>query len=125
MVQKKLSLLPGTSDFVFPGGFKENGTVSRLLAVGVRVCRTAGERSALAGMGRRTPSLALAFCWHLPPARGAVQKCKDMQGLRSLLNSRKAASWAKLKVERRERRVVSAVNPKWCHSLPDPKGRGL
>lgn len=79
----------------------------------------------LRGGGDEPSSLALAVCWHLPPARGATLKCEEMQGLRSLLNSRKAASWAELKVERHERSVASAVNLKQCHSLPDPKGRGL
>lgn len=52
-------------------------------------------------------------------------KCKETQNLRSLLNSRKAASWAELKVERRERSVVSVVNPKGCHSLLTPKEEGF
>lgn len=46
------------------------------------------------GGGGEPSSLALAVCWHLLPARGAMLKCKEMQGLRSLLNSRKAACWA-------------------------------
>lgn len=50
--------------------------------------------------------------------------CKETQGLGSSLKSRKAATWAELKVEKREKSVVSAANLKQCHSWPDPK-KGL
>lgn len=76
------------------------------MAVGVWVCRKASVWSALVGGGDRLSSPALAVCWHLLPARSSPEVYK-MQGLRSLLYSRKAVSWAELKLERQERSVVA------------------
>lgn len=123
VVQKKkkiLSLLPGTSGFVFSGGFQVSGTISRL-----HVCWGVWQSRGAAGRARRSLQPRAGCLLPSPSARGAVLRCKEMRGSRSLFNSRKATCWAKLKVERHERSLVSAVNLKACHSSPDPEGKGL
>lgn len=121
VVQKKiLSLLPGTSGFVFSGGFQVSRTVSRLHECwGVWQSRDAA--------GQAGGSLQPRACCLLPSpsARGAVLRCKEMRDLRSLFSSRRATCWAKLKVERHDRSLVPVVNLEACHSSPDPEGKGL
>lgn len=123
VVQKSFLCYLAHPILYFLGDLKRIGWSAALLGWGFAGKLVCGLL--LLGRGDEPPSLVLAVCWHLLPAGGAVLKCKEMQGFGSLLNSRKAVSWAKLKMERHETSVVSAINPKRCHSLPDLLWRGL